>query len=107
MESQVFCCTTTAEKYLSVVIDQNFNFHQQAAAAAAAKANRVQGLISKCFKHLDVVILPLLYKTLVRPILAYANAISLTERVQRKATKLVPSLKELPFITSTIAITLL
>jgi len=46
----VFCCTTIAEKYLSVVIDQNFNFHQQAAAAAAAaKTNRVQGLISNFF----------------------------------------------------------
>jgi len=69
-------CTTTAEKDLGVIIDQNLKFHQHK-AAAAAKANRIVGLISKCFEHLDVDTLPLSYKTvtLVRPILEYANAI--------------------------------
>jgi len=98
-------CTTIAEKDLGVIIDQNLKFHQHA-AAAAAKANRILGLISKCFEHLDVDTLPLLYKTLVRPSLEYANAIwgphyitdqKLLERVQRRATKLVPSLKDLPY----------
>jgi len=101
---------------LGVIIDQNLKFHQHA-AAAAAKANRILGLLSKCFEHLDVDTLPLLYKTLVRLILEYANAIwgpycitdqKLLERVQRRATKLVPSFKDLRvLITSTIAITLL
>ena len=59
---------------MGVVIDQNFKFHQQA-AAAAAKANHILGLISKCFEHLDIDTLPLLYKTLVLPILEYVNAI--------------------------------
>jgi len=56
-------CTTTAEKDLGVIIDQNLKFHQHT-AAAAAKANRILGLISKCFEHLDVDTLPLLYKPL-------------------------------------------
>jgi len=65
--------------------------------------------------------LPLLYKTFVRPILEYTNAIwgpyyitdqKLLERVQRRATKLVPSLIKgtilcLAFITPAIAIILL
>jgi len=67
-------CTTTAEKDLGVIIDQNLKFHQHA-AAAADKANRILGFINKCFEHLDVDTLPLLYKTLVCPILEYANAL--------------------------------
>ena len=58
---------TSAEKDLGVVIDQNLKFHQHA-AAVATKANRILGLISKCFKHLYVDSLPILYKTLVCPI---------------------------------------
>ena len=54
-------CTTTAEKDLGVIIDQNLKFHQRtAAAAAAAKAIRILGLISKCFEYLDIDTLPLL-----------------------------------------------
>ena len=57
-------CVATPEKDLGVVIDQNLKFHQHA-AAAAAKTNRILGLINKCFEHLDADPLPLLYKTLV------------------------------------------
>jgi len=52
------------------VVDQNLKFHQHAAAAA----NHILGLIIKCFEHLDVN-WPFLYKTLVRPVLEYANSI--------------------------------
>ena len=51
--------------HLGVVIDQNLKFRQQ---AVAAKANCTLGLISKCFEHLDIDTLPLLYKTLMHPI---------------------------------------
>ena len=61
-------CSTTAEKDLRVVIDQNLKFHQHA-AAVITKSNCILGLISKCFEHLDVDSLPILYKTLVCPIL--------------------------------------
>jgi len=60
-------CTTTAEKDLGVITDQNLKFHQHA-AAAAAKANHSLGLISKFFENLVVDTLPLLYKTLVHPL---------------------------------------
>ena len=58
------------------------------------------------FEHLYIETLPLLYKTLTHLILEYANAIrgpyyitdqKLLVRVQRRATKLVPSLKEPPY----------
>ena len=67
-------CSTTTEKDLEVVVDQNIKIHQHA-AAVATKANRILGLISKCFEHLDVDSLPILYKTLVHPILEYANSV--------------------------------
>jgi len=54
-----FALATTAEKDLGAIIDQHLKFHQHA-AAAAAKANLILGLISKCFEHLDVDTLPLL-----------------------------------------------
>ena len=65
-------CSTTAEEDLGVVVDQNLKFHQH---AAATKANRILGLISKWLEHLDVDSLPILYKTLVCPILEYAHSV--------------------------------
>jgi len=44
-------CSTTVEKDLGVVVDQNLKFHQHA-AAITTKANCILGLISKCFVHL-------------------------------------------------------
>ena len=86
---------------MGVIIDQKLKFYQH--AAAAAKANRILGLISKCFEDLDVDTLPLLYKILVRPILEYANAVwgpyYITDQklLERVATNLVSSLKNLPY----------
>ena len=68
-------CVATALKDLGVVIDHNLKFHQHATAAAAKVNFCILGLINKFFEHLDVDSLPLLYKTLVRPILEYANAV--------------------------------
>ena len=93
------------EKYLGVIIDHELKFHQQT-AASVKRANRVLGLIKKSFSHLDVTTLPLLYKTLVRLHLEYANVvwgphfkgdIKLVEMVQRRATKLVQQYKTLPY----------
>ena len=56
------------------MVDQNLKFHQHA-AVVATKANGILGLISKYFEHLDVDSLPILYKTLVHPILEYANSV--------------------------------
>ena len=93
------------EKDLRVIIDHELKFHQQT-AASVKKTNRVLGSIKKSFSHLDETTLPLLYKTLVRPHLEYANVvwgphfkgdIKLVEKVQRRATKLVQQYKTLPY----------
>ena len=93
------------EKDLGVIIDNELKFHRQT-ATSVKKANRVLGIIKKSFSHLDESTLPLLYKTLVRPHLEYANVvwgphfkgdIALLEKVQRRATKMVQQYKTLPY----------
>ena len=95
----------TEEKDLGVIIDNELKFHRQT-ATSVKKANRVLGIIKKSFSHLDESTLPLLYKTLVRPHLEYANVvwgphfkgdIALLEKVQRRATKMVQQYKTLPY----------
>ena len=93
------------EKDLGIYLDSELKFWKQA-AAAAAKGNQLLALIKRFFLCIDVVTLPLLYKTLVRPHLEYGNLIwgpfnradqRLIERVQRRATKLVHEIKHLPY----------
>ena len=67
------------------------------------KANRLIGLIKKSFEFLDAPMLRTLYISLVRPYLGYAcvvwcpfqlGDIRIIEKVQRRATKIIPSLKD-------------
>ena len=90
---------------LGVQMDQLLKFREQA-AAAVSRANRVLGLVRHSFTHLDAETLPLLFKTLVRPHLEYCNQVwgpfnvadtRLVERVQRRASRLVPELRHLPY----------
>ena len=93
------------EKDLGVFIDDTLKFHEQT-AAAAGRANRILGLIKRTFVALDATTLPLLFKAMVRPHLEYANSVwgptsradqDAVERVQRRATKLVRSLRHLSY----------
>ena len=70
------------------------------------KANCIILLIRNSFKYLDKSMFNLLYKSLVRPHLEYASEIwspiyrvdiDCLERVQHRATRLVPSLAMLPY----------
>ena len=70
------------------------------------KANSVLGTIKRNFNYRDPVVIRLLYTTLVRPILDYASTIwnphhvgniRELENIQRKATKLIPTLQNLPY----------
>ena len=86
-------------------MDPVLKFRKQA-AAAASKGNQMLALVKRSFACIDTVTLPLLYKSLVRPHLEYGNLVwgpfnradqKLIERVQRRATKLVPELRHLPY----------
>ncbi|CAH1277366.1 Hypp9585 [Branchiostoma lanceolatum] len=98
---------TTAEKDLGVTVDNHLKFHTHT-AQAKNKGNQMLGLIKKSFANLDEQTLPILFKTMVRPHLEYGNVIwgphykagkQELEKVQRRATKMVPSLRELPYST--------
>ncbi len=96
---------STAEKDLGVWVDDQLTFTTHT-SKSAAKANCLLGLIRRTFKHLDKENLTLLYKAIVRPHIEYANSVwwPLTkglrnelEKVQHRATKMVPELKDLPY----------
>ena len=93
------------EKDLGIIIDSKLKFHTHT-AAVISKANQILAVIKKTFLSLDSTTLPMLYKSLVRPHLEYGNCIwgphyvmdtKAVERVQRRATKLVKVIKELPY----------
>ena len=93
------------EKDLGVIIDKDLRFHKHAAAAVKTANSRL-GLIKKSFAVLDQTTLPLLYKSLVRPHLEYGNLvwgpflreeILNVEKVQKRATKTVHAIRDLPY----------
>jgi len=65
------------------------------------------GIIKRNFIHADINSFVLLYKAMVRPHLEYANSVwcpykkgdvEIIEKVQKRATKLIMSLKKLSYI---------
>ena len=70
------------------------------------KANRMIGLIKNTFTYMDKDMFLVLYKSLVRPLLEYCpqvwspymvKDITALEKVQRRATKIVPEISDLPY----------
>lgn len=93
------------EKDLGVTFDKCLKFDKHV-NAVVSKANKMTGLIKRSFSYLDEPTFTLLYKSLIRPHLEYGNAIwsplykkhsQEIERVQRRATKLLPHLKNLTY----------
>nr|XP_054762251.1 uncharacterized protein LOC129268772 [Lytechinus pictus] len=98
---------TKAERDLGVLVDNELNYHAHV-AQAVNRANQMLGLIKRIFTYLSRETLPVLFKTLVRPLLEYCNVIWYPrfkldaikiEKIQRRATKLVPELKHLTYET--------
>ena len=97
--------TVDEEKDLGVIVDSELKFHKHT-AAAVKKANMKLGMIKKSFANLDENILPILYTSLVRSHLEYGNLIwgphfkgdaVAVVKVQRRATKLVRTIKDLSY----------
>ena len=96
---------TRREKDLGVVITDDLKSADQVASAAAA-ANSMLWRIRKTFTCLDEHTVPALYKVLVRPRLEYAvqawapqlrKDIIRLEKVQRRATKMIPGLASMSY----------
>ena len=93
------------ERDLGIVVDHDLKFRHQT-AAAIAKGSQMLAVVQRSFAHISVFTLPLTCKTLVRPHLEYCNVAwgpfekldqRRLERVQRRATKLVKSLRSKPY----------
>ena len=90
---------------LGVQMDESLRFEKQI-SNVVQKANGVLASIKRTFKYINIDSFPVLYKSLVRPHLEYCNSIwspymvkdiKLMESVQRRATKIVPTLSFLPY----------
>ena len=93
------------EKDLGVVISNDLKVSQQC-QQAYNKASRILGLINRTIEYRHRDILLRLYKSLVRPhpeysISAWSPHYSkdkvLIERIQRRFTKMIPSIRNLPY----------
>ena len=86
------------EKDLGVLVDDELKFHRQT-AAAVKKANAVLGMLKKSFVLFDEVTLPLRHLEYGNVIWGpfYKGDIKALERIQRRATKLVPQIRNLSY----------
>ena len=97
--------SVTSEKDLGVLIDDKLKFTEHI-NLKINKANQILGCIRHTFKHMNKEIFMLLYKSMVRPHLEYGSCIwtphlkkdiDAIERVQRRATKLIPEIRHLSY----------
>ena len=96
---------TREEKDLGVLFDPSLKFSKHV-GLIASRANRILGVIKRSFDYMDHEMFCILYKTLIRPHLEYANSIwspllqkdkEILEKVQRRATKIIPKIRDLPY----------
>ena len=97
--------TTINEKDVGVTFSTNLKFNTHI-NNVIKKGNQMTGLIRRSFVHLDKNMLITLYKSLIRPHLEYANVIwhpmykvqlVALEKVQRRATKLLPDIRNMSY----------
>ena len=95
--------TTVKEKDLGVTMNANMKVSEQC-RIAASKANQVLGMIRRNITYKDKSLIVPLYKAIVRPHLEYCiqawnphlrKDIDMLEKIQRRATKLIPGLRDL------------
>ena len=93
------------EKDIGVTIDERLNFEKHI-QLQINKANQISGLIRRSFMYMDYKIFSLLFKALVRPHLEYASSvwspykkkdIESIENVQRRASKMLPKMKDISY----------
>jgi hypothetical protein len=96
---------SNVERDLGVLISSDLKWKHQV-EAVAARANRILGMLKNTFQHKSVDLWKKLYTVYVRPHLEFAIAVwnpnrigdaSLLEKVQRRATKVPTSLRNLSY----------
>ena len=100
---QITAVTETKDLGITVSDDLKWAKH---ISTCVKKANRMIGLIKNTFTYMDKDMFITLYKSLVRPLLEYCpqvwnphmlKDIESLEKVQRRATKIVPELHDLQY----------
>ena len=95
----------TEEKDLGVIITEDMKQKRQV-AEIAKKANKILGMIRRTITCKNVQNIMNFYKTLVRPILDFCSGIwnpylkqdiEKLEKVQRRATKMISEIRNLPY----------
>ena len=95
--------TTLKEKFLGLTISADMKVSEQC-GIAAAKGNQILGLIRRNIVYKEKELIIQLYKTIVRPHLEYCiqscrpyrkKDIDMLERVQRRAIKMIPKLRNI------------
>ena len=94
---------TTQEKDLDITFSADMKVSEQC-GIAASKGNQILGLIRRTVTYKEKQLIIPLYKTIVRPHLEYCikawrpyrkKDIDKLERIQRRATKIIPELRDL------------
>ena len=102
------------EKDLGIYFDPDLNFKSHI-FNITKKANQVMGIIKRNFNYIDTNVFTKLYKALVRPHLEYGQSVwsphliflsKEIEKVQRRATKQIPTFKNLSYETRMIKLNL-
>ena len=97
--------TTVKEKDLGVTISTDMKVSEQC-GIAASKGNQILGLIRRNITYKEKKLIIPLYKAIVRPHLEYCiqawrpyckKDIDMLERIQRRATKMIPELRDLSY----------
>ena len=98
--------TIIKEKDLGVTISADMKVSEQC-GIAASKGNQILGLIRRNITYKEIKLIILLHKAIVRPHLEYniqtwrpyrKKDIDMLERIQRRATKMIPELKNLTYM---------
>ena len=93
------------EKDLGIFFSSNLKWKNQV-TSAAAKANQILGMLKRTFTRLNPMTFKVLYTSYVRPHLEYAISvwspyfkydIQLLEKVQERATKIVPGFQKIEY----------
>ena len=96
---------TQEEKDLGVTFTKNMKFSEHI-AQTAKKANQILGVVKRSFKHMDEEVFINIYKSVIRSHLECNNKIwypinktdgEKLEKIQRRATKIIPTLRHLPY----------
>ena len=91
---------------LGVSFQSNLQFDNITVANICAKANRTVGIIKHTFSRMNIDMLRILFKSLVRPILSYCSSICspytkfsarTIEHIQRRAAKMVEIFKDVSY----------